>query len=56
MNKFEKAFHSYLRNLGYSQEEIEREQEEDNMFLRRDLSYSELEEIFLAGWEASQLA
>jgi hypothetical protein len=51
----ERRFRAFLAEYaGLSRAEIRKEAVEDNVYLSSDLTYTQLQEIFDAGWEAAE--
>lgn len=50
----ERRYRAFLREwTGRDARDIRKQQEEDNEFLCREMTYTELQEIFDAGWDAA---
>ena len=51
----ERAYRKFLRDYtGRSAADIRRQAKEDSEFLTYEKTYTELEEIFMAGWDACE--
>lgn len=50
----ERAFRAYVRTaIGMSAREVRKQERDDNEYLLRDLTYSEIQEVWEAGWDAA---
>lgn len=55
--KRERDFRAFLvKYTGYDARRIRREEQEDNYYLVHDLTFTGLQEIFDAGWDAAERA